>query len=163
MNYVALSFIAFGFILSLIAFIIRGLKARRDWKLGWKYYGLLALSVVGSIFAFIGFLQLSHATPDNVDYAQVLIVLSLLTSGIISGYFNFTFDQAALDEKFFPSALSICFILLFYLVFTAISFYIGKSSRLHEAEWANIIAPLIMMILLIAIAVREFWDYRKAD
>jgi hypothetical protein len=157
----ALGFVGAGFFLSLIAFILRGLKARIDWGLDCKYYSLLGLSVLGSVLAFIGFLKFSHGIPDKVDYTQTLTVMALLTSGIIAGYFNFTFDQAADDEKFFPSALSICFILLFHLVFAAISFYIGKSERIHEVEGANVIAPLIMLILLVAIAVREFWDYRK--
>ena len=163
MDNVAIGLVALGFALSLVAFILRGLRPRRNWGLDRQYYGLLGLSVFGSVLAFIGFLRFSHGTPNTGDYSQFLTVLALLASGIISGYFNFTFDQAAEDEKFFPSALSICFILLFYLVFTAISFYIGKSNKIHDVEGANIIAPLIMLILLVAIAVREFWDYRKYD
>jgi cytochrome bd-type quinol oxidase subunit 2 len=162
MDYVAIGLVALGFVLSLVAFILRGLKARTEWNLDWKYYRLLALSVFGSVLAFIGFLLFSHGTPDTVDYSQILTVFSLLASGMIAGYFSFTFEQAADDEQFFPFALSTCFILLFYLVFAAISFYIGKSSRIQSIEGANIIAPVIMGMLLLAISVREFWDYRKA-
>lgn len=160
----ALWFVAGGLALTLIAFFLRGAKRRLEWNLDRKYYRLLLLSAAGSVLAFVGFFQLSRgpASENPVDSSQVLTVFSLLASGIIAGYFNFTFDQAAEDEQFFPSALSISFILLFHLVFAAISFYIGKSKIMHAIEGVNIIVPLIMLILLLSINVREFWDYRKA-
>jgi hypothetical protein len=163
MDYCACSFVALGFVLSLAAFLLRASKRRTGWNLNFKYYRLLILSVVGSVFAFVGFLRFSHGTVNDVDYSQILTVFSLLASGMIAGYFSFTFEQAADDERFFPFALSTCFILLFYLVFAAISFYMGKSRRIQSIEGANIIAPVIMGMLLLAISVREFWDYRKAQ
>lgn len=155
-------FVAVGFSLSLIAVLLRLLYRTRRIRLDYKYYSLLCLSIVGSLLAFIGFLQLSR-TPINesVEYAQILSILSLLAAGIITGYFTFTYEQAASDELLFPTAYSTCFALLFYFVFSVICFYMGKSRHVHNTEGANIFVPVIMGVILLANAFRDFWDYRK--
>ncbi|HKO99668.1 MAG TPA: hypothetical protein VJU86_22005 [Pyrinomonadaceae bacterium] len=157
-----MEFVAGGFALSLIAVLLRLRYGTRRIALNYKYYSLLCLSILGSILAFIGFLQLSR-TPinQNVEYAQILSILSLLAAGIITGYFTFTYEQAASDELLFPTAYSTCFALLFYFVFSLISFYMGKSKHVHSTEAANIVVPIIMWVILLANAFRDFWDYRK--
>jgi len=66
------------------------------------------------------------------DYSSVLTILSLLAAGIIAEFFVFSHGQAAHDEKFFPNAIAICFMGLFYLLFGAVSFYIGKGKVIKE-------------------------------
>jgi hypothetical protein len=158
-------FVIAGFCLSLLAVLLRAfLYQTRDIKLGRKYYILLLLSVLGTIFAGVGLLQLTHVEiNEGVDYSHILTVLSLLAAGIITGYFTFTYQDAAEDERFLPTAISICFVLLFYLVFAAISFYMGKSKQIHSAEGAIILGPVIMWALLLANAFYDFWDYREAS
>jgi len=157
-----MKFVAAGFALSFIAVLLRLLYGTRSIELDAKYYSLLVLSIFGTILAFIGFLQLSRVPVNpGVEYAQILSILSLLAAGIITGYFTFTYEQAASDELLFPTAYSTCFALLFYFVFALISFYMGKSRHVHSTEAANIVVPIIMWVILLANAFRDFWDYRK--
>jgi NADH:ubiquinone oxidoreductase subunit 2 (subunit N) len=157
-----MSFVAVGFALSLIAVLLRLAYGTRNIKLDRKYYTLLLISLIGTFLAFSGFRQLAGvAINETVDYSQILTVLSLLAAGIITGYFTFTYEQSAPDERFLPTALSTCFALLFYLVFGAISFYMGKSKDIHSTEGANTVGPLIMWVLLLANSFHDFWDYRK--
>lgn len=157
-----MSFVAAGFALSLIAVLFRLAYGTRNIKLDRKYYALLLISLIGTFLAFSGFRQLAGVPiNETVDYSQILTVLSLLAAGIITGYFTFTYEQSAPDERFLPTALSTCFALLFYLVFGAISFYMGKSKQIHSTEGANTVGPLIMWVLLLANSFHDFWDYRK--
>ena len=98
-----------------------------------------------------------------MDYSQILTVLSLLAAAIITGFFTFTFTEAAPDKHLMPSAISSCFVVLFYLVFAAISFYMGKSGHIHNAPYATCVVPMIMWVLLVANVVYDFWDYRDGE
>lgn len=155
--------VAFGFALSLLAVLLRLRYKTRKIVLDRKYYLLLALSVAGTVLAFIGFLLLARVpVNETVDYSQILTVLSLLAAGIITGYFTFTYEQSAGDELALTTALSSGFAFLFYFTFGSISFYMGKSKQIHSTECANIIGPVIMWVLLLANSFHDFWDYRKA-
>ena len=155
-------FVVFGFLLSLVAVLLRLVYGTRRIPLDGKYYGLLLISVIGTFLAYLGFRELaSVAVNESVDYSQILTVLSLLAAGIITGYFTFTYEQSAADERFLLSLLSTCFALLFYLTFGSISFYMGKSKQIHSTEGANTVGPLIMWALLLANSFHDFWDYRK--
>ena len=101
--------------------------------------------------------------PNAVDYSQILTVLSLLATGIITGFFTFTFQDAAHDERWLATAISICFALLFYTVFGALSLYVGRSAHIRAAEYAASLLPLLMCLLLLANALYDFWDYRDGD
>jgi hypothetical protein len=159
---VSMYLVAFGFGLSLTAVLLRITYRTRNINLDRKYYALLLISVIGTFVAYLGFRQLAAvAVNEAVDYSQILTVLSLLAAGIITGYFTFTYEQSAPDERFLPTALSTCFAVLFYLVFGAISFYMGKSKQIHSTEGANTVGPIIMWVLLLANSFHDFWDYRK--
>jgi len=155
--------VIFGLALALLSTILRAtLYKNRKIPLNRKYYLLLCLSLVGGIVGAIGFFQLAQTPIDTsaVDYSQILTVLSLLAAAIVTGFFTFTFTEAADDEILFPSAISGCFVILFYLVFAAICFFMGKSGHIHNAPYAIIIVPTIMWLLLIANTLYDFWDYR---
>ena len=156
--------VAAGFALSFLAVLLRLAYRTRFIKLGPKYYALLFISVIGTFVAYLGFKQLTgEAVNEAVDYSEILTVLSLLAAGIITGYFTFTYEQSAEEERFLPTALSTCFALLFYLTFGAISFYMGKSKQIHSTEGANSVGPVIMWVLLLANSFHDFWDYRKSS
>lgn len=152
-----------GLILALISTILRAtLYKNRKIPIDAKSYTILCLSLLGGIIGAIGFFQLAQTPIDTsgVDYSQILTVLSLLAAAIVTGFFTFTFTEAADDELLLPSAISGCFVVLFYLVFAAISFYMGKSSHIHNAQYATSIVPSIMWVLLVANSLYDFWDYR---
>jgi len=157
--------VAFGFALSLLAVLWRLTYRTRYIDLDFKYYFLLLVSVLGTFLAFLGFRELASGAINetNLDYSQILTVLSLLAAGIITGYFTFTYEQSAEDERPLTTALSSGFAFLFYFTFASISFYMGKSKQIHGAEGANIVGPIIMWVLLLANSLHDFWDYRKAQ
>jgi hypothetical protein len=51
--------------------------------------------------------------------------------------------------------------LLFYLLFGAVSFYIGKSEQIHKVEYASTIVPVIMALILAVNSLFDFWDYNR--
>ncbi len=155
-----------GLILALLSSILRAVKYKvRETPMNLQYYWLLSLSLIGSIVGAFGFSQLAQTSidPSSVDYSQILTVLSLLAAAIITGFFTFTFTEAASDERLIPTAISCCFVVLFYLVFAAISFYMGKSSNIHNAPYARFFVIAIMWVLLVANHLYDFWDYRYVD
>jgi hypothetical protein len=152
-----------GILLALLSMVLRAtLYPGREISLDRKYYALLCISLTGSVFGLLGFFHLSQEPIDSsgIDYSQILTVLSLLAAAIITGYFTFTYTEAASDERLLPSAISACFVLLFYLVFGALSFYMGKSAHIHNAPYSAYIGSAIMWVLLVANALCDFWDYR---
>lgn len=153
-----------GFSLAFLAIILRAVILQtRKTKLDLKYYAFLSLSVIGSVIAGFGFSQLAQTeVNENFDYSQILTVISLLAAGIITGNFTFTYEEMAEDEIFITTLISICFTFLFYFVFAAISFYMGKSKQIHSVEGAVLIGPIIMWALLLANALYDFWDFRKS-
>jgi hypothetical protein len=161
--------IVVGCILGITALMGRAIAFEgRSIELGRRFYLLLAVSVIGTLLAFKGLYDLANATPvptlplpsNAVDYSQILTVLSLLAAGIVTGYFTFTFQEAADDECWLATAISACFVILFYSVFGALSLYIGKSAHIRASEHASTLLPFIMWLLLLANALYDFWDYR---
>lgn len=162
--------IVVGCILAIVALLGRAITFEgRTIELGRRFYTLLAVSVAGSLMAFKGFFDLANAMPmpmlplpsNAVDYSQILTVLSLLAAGIVTGFFTFTFQDAADDERWLATAISTCFVILFYCVFGALSLYVGKSAHIRASEHASTLLPLIMWLLLLANALYDFWDYRE--
>jgi len=143
----------------------------RAMPLSRKFYALLACSLAGSLLAFRGFYELANSCPvptlptpaNTADYSQILTVLSLLAAGIVTGFFTFTFQDAANDERWIATAISVCFAVLFYAVFGALSIYIGLSPHVRASEHATIILPPIMWLLLAANVLYDFWDYRDGE
>ena len=159
--------LAFAFALCSTAFLIRAYSfPTREVELrgDGRYWFLIVLSLIGSSIAFFGFRELANAPANaSADYTSVLTILSLLAAGVIAGYYGFTFWEAAEDEYAVSNAISIGFTLLFYFLFGAVSFYMGKSENIHSAENIATIFPLIMSLILAVNAVYDFWDYRKEE
>ena len=150
-----------GFILQLLAVAIRATVYRNQhFTLSWSYAFLTILSIIGCVFAFVGFTIFAHAAVHpGVDYGIILTVLALLSAGIIAGFFTFSYQEAGNNDKCFPNFISIGFTLLFYLLFGAVSFYIGKSEQIHKVEYASTIVPIIMALILAVNSLFDFWDY----
>ena len=70
------------------------------------YKRTLIASIVGSTIAFFGFVLLI-INPDKscTDYNIILTVLSLLSAGIISGFFSFSYQKAHKEERCLPKFL----------------------------------------------------------
>jgi len=159
--------VALGGTLAFVAVLCRfGFYAQsRIIKFGWKYYLCILMSFLGTILAAIGFYLLVTQTPINAkqDYSQILGVLSLLAAGIITGFFTFSYVNVSDDEVILPTCISCCFVVLFYLVFLAISYYVGRSSATHNIENVEGVVPGIMWLLLVANMIYDFLDYRKNE
>jgi xanthine/uracil permease len=152
-----------GLILGFGSVILRTiLFTSRKITLDKKYYGLIGLSLLGSAVGSWGYHDLISGNVDTAtDYSQILSVLSLLAAGIIAGFFTFTFTQAADDERVLTSLISGCFVVLFYTVFAALSYYMGKSAHIHNAAYTSFVGPFIMGLLLVGNTLFDFWDYRE--
>ena len=150
-----------GFIIQSVAVVIRAkLYNNRRFHLDKKYACLTSFSIIGCLFALIGFFLLSHADAHcGVDYNIILTVLALLSAGIISGFFTFSYQYSGDNDRWFPNLISVGFSLLFYLLFGAVSFYTGKSQNIHSIEYASTIVPIIMAIILVVNTLFDFWDY----
>ena len=125
------------------------------------YGSLICLSLIGSVCGLVGFLDLSSLPVDtqSTDYSQILTVLSLLATAVISGFFAWSFTDSVVEEIWLVTAVSACFYVLFYLLFGAISFYIGKSPSIHNAQYATTISAVIMWLILVVNVLLDFWDY----
>ncbi len=150
-----------GFTLQFVAILIRAIAYRnQNFAVNWKYALLTLLSINGCVLTLVGFIVLAHSPAQiGVDYSVILTVLSLISAGIISGFFTFSYQEAGKNDKYFPNIISVCFTLLFYLLFGAVSFYIGKSEEIHKAEYASTIVPIIMALILAVNTLFDFWDY----
>ncbi len=155
--------LSIGFVLQFAAILIRAIVYRNQYfVMNWKYTLLTLLSIVGCVLAFLGFSTFAHAPAQiGVDYSVILTVLSLISAGIIAGFFSFTYQEAGKNDKYFPNLISAVFALLFYLLFGAVSFYIGKSEQIHKVEYASTIVPVIMALILAANSLFDFWDYNR--
>ncbi len=152
-----------GFMLCLAAVAVRAERYpdRCVRELRPRYSSLLILSLIGNSIAFFGFRSLVSAPGSSgADYSTVLSILSLLATGVITGNFVFSYRKQAEDEAFLVNLISIWFMALFYLLFGAISFYMGQDHKVHGAPGIAMIAPLIMSMILVANALFDFWDYR---
>lgn len=160
-----------GLALTIAAIIVRGIRFRtRTHSMrfsNWQYWGLLWITVVGSIFAGISFYHFTTATPPihsilpTDPYAAILTVLSLLAGGAFAGFCAVDYQLADnIDEIWILAVISGLFSSFFYLLFFAISYYIGESGIgiIHGIPWVITIA---MTLLLIILAVIDFWDYCK--
>ncbi len=59
-----------------------------------------------------------------------------------------------------PTLISVCFVIMFYLVFGAISFYMGRDKGIHDIEFITPLGTIIMWMLLAANVGYDFLDYR---
>jgi hypothetical protein len=157
-----------GMFFAVLAIVMRAIVFRKSRRIefGWQYYLLLMSALFGTMLGAAGFYMLTGTsinagtTSSAVDYSQILGILSLLTAGITAGFFSFSYNNTDTEEIVLPTILSVSFTVLFYLLFAAISFYMGKSKFVHNVEYADVFGPLIMWFLLVANMAYDFLDYR---
>lgn len=99
----------------------------------------------------------------GADFSSVLSILSLLAAGVIAGKFAFSYHEVASDERFLATALSILIVLLFYVLFGAVSFYAGASETVSAAPKIELVIPAIMAIILFSNTLHDYWDYLERD
>ena len=154
---------AIGWVLALLSVIFRSICLReRNFPLGCKFATCFCLWTLGNALAFFGLSSLASgpATP-KVEYSSVLGVLSLLSAGAFAGFCAVEYERARENESGLLNFLSVLFMTLFYLLFSAICYYIGKSENMHQVEAVSYVIPIIMAILLEVNTVIDIWDYRK--
>lgn len=127
----------------------------------WLFLSISSSAILMSTYGFYLFISL----PKNCsnDYTLILTILSLLSAGIISGFFTFSYNRSSKEERFLPNALAICFTTLFYLLFGAVSYYMGKSQLIESVEYVNILGAVIMGFILMGNLFFDFWDYISTD
>jgi hypothetical protein len=137
----------------------------REIELKWKYGLCIGLSLLGTVPAAIGFYLVIGETPihPKQDYSQILGILSLLAAGTITGFFTFSYQNVRKDEVALPTFLSVSFATMFYLIFSGICLYMGKSESIHNVEAAAQYVPAIMWLLLLANVMYDFLDYRTNE
>lgn len=165
-----LALVFVGMIVAVVAIILRAFFFRksRHFEFGWHYYLCISMSMFGTVLAALGYFLLitespvGTAPPTNTtsDYSPILSVLSILAAGITAGFFAFSYNDMGNEEIILPTLLSICFVILFYVVFGALSLYMGRSRQVHFAEYVSVFGPLIMWMLLAANVAYDYLDYR---
>lgn len=128
-----------------------------------KFWFPLLICLIANGIAFCGFWILAN-TPavEPGNYESILSVLALLSAGVISGNFSFTHQESAEDENFLVSLIACFFVLLFYLIFTGVCFYSGKSTEIYSAPYATQLIPTIVFLVLMTNTFYEFWDHRTS-
>jgi len=157
--------ISFG--INIILILTRGfIFPNRDFKINKVWWILIVISLIADIVAFKGFqdlLSTLFVKDNSSSYTTILTVLSLLSSGIIAGNFTFSYQDSAEDESLLTNTISIIFISLFYLLFSAVTYYTGKSVEVYKIDYLIYILPAIMTLILIANTLYNYWDYRETS
>jgi hypothetical protein len=166
----SLELVILGWGFSLISIGLRGIYLKdRNFPLSCPMFRIcLGLSILGNIVAFLGFhfIAAGYGKPgycdiaDNTAYSDALTVLSLLSAGAFAGFCAVEYDKARKDEYNLLNIISLLFISLFYVLFTAICYYIGKSPQTNRMECLSWIVPIAMLLLLLVFVVIDIWDYR---
>ncbi|HEV7645805.1 MAG TPA: hypothetical protein VGO50_17835 [Pyrinomonadaceae bacterium] len=133
----------------------------------WWYYLCATLAMFGTGLAALGFFLLISDTPyvqtagkAAPAYSSAIGILSILAAGVTAGFFSFTYNNVGGKEVVLPTLISVCFVIMFYLVFGAISFYMGRDKGIHDIEFITPLGTIIMWLLLAANVGYDFLDYR---
>lgn len=130
----------------------------------YRFYSPLLLCIACDCIAAFGFSALFKGIPaESGQYSPVLTILSLLAAGVIAGKFSFSHHETSSDEKWLTSSLYLLIVLLFYVIFGAVSYYAGLTKSVSAAPGIQVIIPLIMAIILIANTIEDYWDYLERD
>jgi len=151
--------------LYLIAILFRGIRCKPDCRISdSRFMGPLFVCLFSNVLAGAGFHALLEmpATPE-ADYSSVLLIISLLTAGVISGKFAFTHHDVATDEVIITTGMSAILALLFYLLFGAVAYYAGLSKGIGDAPYISFSIPVVMWLVLTWNTLHDFWDYRAVD
>jgi hypothetical protein len=155
-----------GFLLHLAATMQRG----REYAEGRvesddpRYFrNLLTASVAGAVLALGGFLALANSPAHpGVDYGSTHLILAILAAGVTAGFFAFSVAGGGRGEADLANIISITYMALYYLLFGALSFYMGKSQEIHDAEGMTILGPFVLFGIMVVSVLFNFWDYRRA-
>lgn len=158
-------FIIIGSSLYLLSILYRGIFCKPDCKISdIPFVGSLLVCLFSNIMASIGFyFLLEQETVDGANYSAILIIMSLLTAGVISGKFAFSHHDVATDERVLATGMSVILSVLFYLLFGSVSYYAGISDGIGDAPYLSIVIPLVMGLVLTWNTLHDFWDYRAIE
>jgi hypothetical protein len=158
-----MEFAIIGLIVSLMALFLRDSCLPRDFELcSCRFRMCLGLPLSANLVAVLGFHGLANGSgTPNGDQRAILEVLSLLSAGAVAGFWGIEYGEAHCDETHLLNIISALFVILFYSLFIAICFYIGKSTEMQKTPGASWVVPGIMALLLEINAVIDIWDYRK--
>ena len=157
--------VSLGLIISLIVLILRACIIPRPIRTNRQrqcFKVLLSYSVFAVAVASIGFILLAKGPDEgHSNDTSILTILALLSVGIIAGFFEFSYRMTHTERlhRFLSNAVAICFNVLFYLLFGAVSYYIGRSTDVENFKTATFIIPTIMGIILLGNTFFDYWDY----
>jgi hypothetical protein len=156
-----------GCLFGVLAVVLRAIVFRKDGRkitFGWWYYLLITMAMFGTVLAALGFFLLISDLPNAGKtvpaYSSAIGILSILAAGVTAGFFSFTYNNVGEKEIVLPTLISACFVIMFYLVFGAISFYMGRDKGIHDIEYITPLGTIIMWMLLAANVAYDFLDYR---
>ena len=160
-----LYFIILGCLIHLIVIVVRAIVVKQEQnKISARFWILLGVAILSTIIASYGFYLFLRLNPnEDNNYELILTILSLLSAGIISGYFTFSYRNSLKSEPILPNAISLCFTLLFYFLFGSVSFYMGKSQLIEGIEHVEWLIALIMFLLFLGNLLFDFWDYLQVN
>jgi hypothetical protein len=161
-----------GCLFGVLAIVLRAFVFKKDGRKiqfekassKWWYYLLITMAMFGTALAALGFFLLISDTPNTSkiapSYSSAIGILSILAAGVTAGFFSFTYNNVGGEEVALPTLISVCFVIMFYLVFGAISFYMGRDKGIHDIEFITPLGTIIMWLLLAANVGYDFLDYR---
>jgi hypothetical protein len=153
-----------GFVLHLAAIMQRGREYAGDQvEPDAKYFrNLLTASLAGAVLALGGFLALANSPAHSgVDYGSTHLILALLAAGVTVGFFSLRVAGAGPGEADLANVISISYMGLYYLLFAALSFYMGRSQEIHDAEGMSILGPFVLFGIMAVSILLNYWDYRR--
>lgn len=166
-----------GTAISLSVNIIRGICLKRkppkgkEAKYSKRNFIFFLVSIAGVFVATIGFYPLLFCQIKTIEKPEaILTVLSILSAGTIAGFFTFSYGKAAGSinfsskilpnpEKFFPNLISFCFQATFYLLFTAVSYFVGKSCFSYASPYLEWVILFFIFLTLVSVIAFDYWDY----
>jgi len=161
--------IGLGALVSLISLYVRCKFKRPEADENRKFRNCLLGSLASVILAAVGLIMLLQGdTVCGKDNSTILNVLALLSAGVISGFFGFSYEKANTQgsgasklKALLPDLLSICFTMLFFLLFGSICYYMGQSQEVHETNGIYLLVPSIMVMILLGNVLFDYWDYTR--
>jgi purine-cytosine permease-like protein len=171
----SITLVILGFLMTAIALVFRdrffGEKEQRwyNWNKR-EIWACVVLWILGSTIAALGWALLAHGGQgeacENVTeagYADVLTVLSLLAAGAIAGWCAVEYQEFDPSETHLLNVIAGLFVAVFYVLFTAICYYLGKNPRTRDVQGIHWVIPLTMWLILLVFALIDIADYRPTD
>ena len=165
-----LALVFLGFSISFITLILRAiLIPRQESILKGKmccFCIMIGFSILSIPFAIFGYSCLIRSPINEAnDYSLIIATLSLLSVGVIAGFFRFTFGEARKENVTFilSNAVAISFNTIFYFLFGLVCYCIGRSTHTETIGDVSFFVPAIMGVILVANTLFDYWDYVKIE